>query len=215
MSTTLAALLHGWQPTADTYIRVSGYAAWWVLVLDVVVGTLAAGGVSRLIPTIRHKYQLHSVLGVLLAFLVTFHIAAIIAGHYHGWTYSDIDEMSPHLTLAHNAGIASAYLLASVYVVVALKTYVSSRVWSALHHTIPFAVLVLGTYHGLYAGTDAHSLRIILPAVMGLTFLLSVFIVRASVSYARRVKARKGRQVILTAAPYTGPMLVRRASKLR
>lgn len=211
----MAALLGGWQPTADTYIRASGLAAWWALVLDVIVGTMVAGGLSRLLPTIRQKYQLHHVLGVTAAALVAFHITAILIGHYHGWTTADITEMSPSLTLAHNAGIMAAYLLASVYIVILLRRYISARVWSALHHTLPFTVLILGTYHGLYAGTDAHTLRIILPAVIGLTFLVSVFIVRSSVSYARRVKARKTRVSQPVAASSGGPVLVRRALKLR
>lgn len=188
--------------TWTTLIRVSGLVALGLLIADVALGVLITGGVARRIVNVKQKQQAHVALGVLLVLAIITHVSAILGSHYLGWTYKDIFETGTG-TSAHSAGVIALYLIALVAISTALKRWIPVTVWRTIHHTVPFAALALVVFHGLYAGTDAKTLRIILPAVFALTLLVSIFIVRSSNSYARK----KQRKVPLIKKIYYYPLL--------
>jgi len=52
-------------------------------------------------------------------------------------------------------GIMAAYLTAALYVSFYLRPYIGYKAWRSLHY-LSFGVFVMGTLHGLFAGTDGN-----------------------------------------------------------
>jgi hypothetical protein len=179
-----------WQPTWTTGIRVSGLVAWYLLNLEVLLGTIAAGGMARLFVRPQLKFRLHSLVSWVLLVMVLVHATTIVLSHYHPdgvvWTLSFVTEIGWG-TLARNAAVIAMDLLFVIVLLSILRAWVPKKVWIRLHRVIPFVILVLATIHGLGAGTDSMDPQIIYPAIVTLTLLPCILIARRYAVHARAV----------------------------
>lgn len=181
-----------WQPTWTTVIRVTGIIAWDLLVVDATIGVMAAGGVARSTMSPRGKYRWHTIIGWALMVMILVHVLTIVLSSYQGWGWNMVTEVG-FGTVGRNAGVVAAYLLIVVFLAAILKKWLPKRLGVAFHHFAPFFVILFATIHGLLAGSDASTPQIILPGVVCLTILGTVFVVRGSVTHTRLVKASKGK----------------------
>jgi hypothetical protein len=175
---------------SDTIIQASGLVAWYLLVAEVMLGMMTAAGIARITPIkIRSKWRLHTIISWMLLAVVGIHILAILLTHWNGWTIAYITTWGWG-TLARNAAVIATWLLLVVVLTSALKTYIPLKVWQFIHRTGPVIVLALATFHGLYASGGSHRLPIIVPGVMALTLLASVFIIRLYLNHVKYHKKR-------------------------
>jgi hypothetical protein len=169
-------------------IRASGLLAWYLLIGDVLIGTMISGGVARVTLAYPRKFLTHRVLGWALLAAVATHIALILALHYKGWGLFQVALPSASGPLSRILGVTAAWLLIITLGLAVVKGHIPNRVWHWIHRRLPFTVLVLGTAHGVLAGgiRQGTELPVILPAVVALTLLASVCVVRANVTATRR-----------------------------
>jgi hypothetical protein len=170
-------------------VRVTGLAAWYLLIADVIVGTMIRGGIARVTVAFPRKFAAHRILGWVLFASVIVHIFAILNQHYHGWGIAQVAVPSPSGPLSRDCGVIAAWLLVIVIALAVFKQRVPNRLWHWIHRRIPFILLAFGTLHGLLAGgiDQGIELPVIAPAIVALTLLLSVFLVRANTTATRRL----------------------------
>lgn len=166
-------------------IRVVGLVAWYLLVLDVVIGMTLSGNVAKVVFPRQHRYRVHIAVSWLMVLAITLHVTLLVSLHYHGWTAVDVEDVRWSYTLAHNAGILTLWLLAVLLVTLIAEKLIARPTRLVLHRTVPFLILVLATLHATFAAPDARSLPILVPAVVALTYLSAVGIVRYSQTRAR------------------------------
>jgi len=187
-------MMGGWQPTWTTLIRVSGLFAWYMLILEVMVGVIATGGMARAFVKVTDKHRLHRVISWVLVGAVAIHISTIVLSKYDPkgtvWTIGYLTEVGWG-TVARNCAVVALYLLIAVMLVCVGKRWVPKKLWTRFHHSVPFIILVLATIHGLGAGTDSYTYPVMLPAVVALTILGMIFTVRRYNTFARRKNRRK------------------------
>lgn len=177
-------------------IQVAGLTAWYLLVAQVLLGTVYAAGLGRLLIAPKVKLRLHRWITVALLAAVAVHVTAVLLKHSHGWSLAQALEVGPG-SLAHNCGAAALWLLV---VVVASRwrfvgTVFGPKVRCRLHR-LSYLVLVLGTGHALLAGPDAGSLAIAGPGIACLSALAAALLGRYHKNLARnRSRARTARHL--------------------
>jgi hypothetical protein len=161
-------------------IRATGLLAWYLLAVEVTLGMMIRGGVVRVTHPYAKKMAGHQFAGVALLGAVGLHITFILNQHYNGWTTRDVDSFSLTGPLSRDLGVATAYCLIVVMVLVVVKGRIPPRLWHATHRVIPFVVLVLGTAHACLAGGigTGTEIPVVVPGVIALTLIASVGIVR-------------------------------------
>jgi hypothetical protein len=169
-------------------IRITGLVAWYVLVGDVICGTMISGGVARITIAYPRKFLVHRILGWALLAAVAFHISFILYQHYKGWGFWQIAVPSPAGPLGRNFGVVATWLLVVILALAMFKTRIPKRQWHWIHRRITFGLLAFGTTHGVLAGSVSQGtqLPVILPAVVALTLWASVCLVRLNVTATRR-----------------------------
>jgi predicted ferric reductase len=176
----LTASLVSPSPKAYWYLsRASGFVAYLLLWLSVVLGLLITGKLSRLWPGGPTTVDLHQFSGLLgLAFAV-FHALILFGDQYVGYTplqllvpFAGVDYRPVAVGLGQIAFYLSLLVGLSYYV----RRHIGFRVWRLLHFGA-FAVYALITVHGLAAGTDAASPMVVaLYSATGVvTLFLTVF----------------------------------------
>jgi hypothetical protein len=186
-------------------IRITGLVAWYLLVGDVICGTMIRGGVARITVAYPRKFLAHRVLGWTLLAAVALHISAILYQHYKGWGFWQVAIPSLAGPLGRDLGVVATWLVVVILALAVLKRRIPKRQWHWIHRRVTFVLLALGTAHGLVAGSVSQGtqLPVILPAVVALTLLASVGVVRANVTATHRrtrqtVHPRHGRRVSLS-----------------
>jgi hypothetical protein len=169
-------------------IRITGLVAWYLLVGDVICGTMMSGGVARITVAYPRKFLAHRILGWTLLAAVAVHISSILYQHYKGWGFWQVAIPSPAGPLGRDLGVVATWLLVVILVLAMLKKRIPKRQWHWIHRRVTFVLLALGTAHGLVAGSlsQGTQLPVILPAVVALTLLVSVCLVRANVTATHR-----------------------------
>ena len=169
-------------------IRITGLVAWYLLVGDVICGTMISGGVARITVAYPRKFLAHRILGWTLLAVVAAHISSILYQHYKGWGFWQVAVPSPAGPLGRDLGVVATWLLMVILVLTIGKKHIPKRQWHWIHRRVTFVLLALGTTHGLFAGSVSQGtqLPVILPAVVALTLLASVCLVRANVTATHR-----------------------------
>jgi predicted ferric reductase len=176
----------GSSPKAYWYLsRASGFVAYLLIWLSVVLGLLITGKLSRVWPGGPPTVDLHQFSGLLgLAFAV-FHGLILLGDRYVG--YTPLQLLVPfagleYRPLAVGLGQIALYVGLLVGLSFYVRRYIGFRTWRLLHFG-SFAVYVLITIHGLAAGTDVGSpVTLALYGATGLTtFFLTVFRILTSV----------------------------------
>ena len=169
-------------------IRITGLVAWYLLVGDVICGTMISGGVARVTVAYPRKFFAHRVLGWALLVAVAVHIGSILYQHYKGWGFWQVAIPSPAGPLGRDLGVVATWLLVVILALAVVKKHIPKRQWHWIHRRIPFVFLALGTAHGLVAGSlsQGTQLPVIVPGAVVLTLLASVGVVRANVTATHR-----------------------------
>jgi hypothetical protein len=180
-------------------IMIAGLVAWYLLVFQVLLGVIYAAGMGRLMITPRWKLRLHRWAASGLLAAVGTHVSAIVLTHFRGWGLAQVLMIGPG-TVARNCGVAAFWLL----LVVAAGRW--SPIFSSLGprlgrqvHRLSYPMLLLGTVHGVLAGTNAQSLAVAGPGIVGLTALAAAFLNRYHKTLTRRRRARRRARHLQTA----------------
>jgi DMSO/TMAO reductase YedYZ heme-binding membrane subunit len=179
---------------------IAGLVAWYLLVFQILLGVVYAAGLGRLLIAPRWKLRLHrwAALGLLTA--VGVHVSTIVLTHYRGWGLAEVLEIGPG-SIARNCGVATFWLL----LVIAIARW--NPVFGALGprlgrqvHRLAYPMLVLGTVHGVLAGSNAESLAISGPGIAGLSALAAAFLGRYHKTLSRRRARRRPKHVLAASA---------------
>jgi len=198
--------------TSTDIVRGSGLVAWWLLALDVLVGSILSGNLAAY--TVMHGRKLiwHRWLGHVLAASVVTHVTVLVAGNVKG--YRRLAAWGPtNGTLARNAGLVTLVMLAVVVVTSLAKVKKRiGRKWWARGHMLSLPILLVGTIHGLNAGPDANSFYVVVPGAAVLAFMVSAASSRIYRNWTRTRgnSGKRGRALDLIARPhglhYQGPV---------
>jgi predicted ferric reductase len=173
----LAASLVGPSPKAYWYLsRASGFVAYLLIWLSVVLGLLITGKLSRLWPGGPTTVDLHQFSGLLGLAFVVFHALILLGDRYVG--YTPLQLLLPfaggdYRPLAVGLGQVAGYLGALVALSFYVRRHIGYRLWRLVHFG-SFAVYALVTAHALAAGTDAGSPFVV--ALYGATALTTFFL---------------------------------------
>jgi hypothetical protein len=157
---TLAA--SGVEQTANIpwYLsRATGLVAYLLLFCTVVLGlAVRTKTLDRLVARWRVT-DVHIFLSILVIVFVAVHAAVLLTDSYIGFSAVEIlvPFASPYLPVWTGLGIIAAYLLLIVAVSFPARRITGYRFWRALHY-VTFAVYAAALAHGLFTGTDTHTL---------------------------------------------------------
>ncbi len=182
-------------------IQIAGLTAWYLLVAQVLLGTVYAAGLGRLLIAPQVKLRLHRWITVALLAAVAVHVGAVLLAHTHGWSPVQALEIGPG-SLAHNCGAAALWLL--VLVAASRGRRLGAVFGPGARrqvHRLSYLVLVFGTGHALLAGPDAGSLAIAGPGIACVSALAAALLCRYHKNLARsRSRARTARHLQRTPA---------------
>jgi predicted ferric reductase len=140
------------------YVARSGGIVAWALASLAVVGGLQLS--TRLVkrPAPAWMLDVHRFLGGLSVVFVGVHLLGLALDDFIGFQPVDflVPFMSSYKPAAVALGVVAMYLLLAVEITSLLMRRLSRRTWHAVHLT-SFVVFVIGTVHGLTAGTDRHN----------------------------------------------------------
>jgi hypothetical protein len=183
-------------------IQVAGLVAWYLLVVQVLLGVVYAAGLGRLMISPQWKSQLHRWVGVALLVAVGVHLGAVIVTHFHGWGLLQALEIGPG-TIPRNFGAVAVWLL--VFVVLSrwrpLKLTLSPRA-SRFIHRLSYLILLSGTVHAVLAGPNTSSLLVAGPGIACLTALAAAFLGRHHKNLARRPTGIRNSRPVRTTAQH-------------
>ena len=167
--------------------RASGLVAWGLLAASVVWGLALSTRVLGHRARPAWLLDLHRFLGGLAVVFTLVHVAAIAFDSYVaiGLTGVLVPLATTWRPMAVAAGVVGLYFLAAVEITSLLRKRLPNRWWRRVHYT-SFPLFVLVTVHGLAAGTDTHSGRVLLGVVV-VTMLVAVLLrIRLERVYAKR-----------------------------
>ncbi len=141
------------DPTFWILARASGLSAYVLLTASVLAGlTLKARVLGKPAPTLDvHRFLALLGLGMLALHGVALALDATVRMPLAALL---VPGASPYRPAAVAAGVVGAELMALIYVSFALRRRIGVRNWRRLHWAT-YLVFLLGTVHGLAAGTDA------------------------------------------------------------
>jgi DMSO/TMAO reductase YedYZ heme-binding membrane subunit len=137
--------------------RSGGIVAWAAAALAVVAGLQLSIRLVRR-PAPAWMLDVHRFLGGLAVAFVGVHLLGLALDDFIGFGLTDllVPFASPYRPLAVALGVVAMYLLLAVEITSLLMRHLPRRMWRAIHFS-SYAVFVLGTLHGLTAGTDRHN----------------------------------------------------------
>jgi predicted ferric reductase len=136
--------------------RAAGLTAYGLLTITVVLGTVTHSG-------LWDKWKLRSVMShvhqfVALLFIpfVALHLWGLLQDKSVQFTWEQVllPLQATYRPIPVGFGILSLYGVLVLVLSSALRRYIGSKVWRALH-ALSFPVFILVTLHGLLAGTDS------------------------------------------------------------
>ena len=156
------------EPNPKVYwflARASGFAAYLLLWLAVVLGLLVSSKLSRAWPGGPMAVDLHQFLSLLSLGAILFHALILLGDHHLGYAPLHVFvpfASHPYRPLWVGLGQVGLYLAAIVAFSFYVRRYLGARTWRLLHYG-SFAVYFLITAHALGAGTDTTA-----PTAIGL-----------------------------------------------
>jgi predicted ferric reductase len=162
------------DPTFWLLARASGLTAYVLLTLSVLAGLVVKSRpFGRALKT-AEVVDVHRFLALLgLGMLALHGVALVLDSTVHmPLAALVVPFLSPYRPTAVAFGVLTAELMALVTVSFSLRRFIGGRNWRRLHYAT-FLVFIMGTVHGLTAGTDtAHpwALALYLGAVGSVAF---------------------------------------------
>jgi DMSO/TMAO reductase YedYZ heme-binding membrane subunit len=175
--------------------RSGGLVAWSLAALSVLWGFVLSSKLWRGRVSGPKLLDLHRFLGGLAVVFMAVHLLGLFADSY---THFGPVELLVPMTSDYRPGavawgVVAFYLVLAVELTSLLRNRLPERVWRAVH-VLSVPVFVLGTVHGLLAGTDAHKAWVWWPAVLVTAFVVASFVARlVSIGAPSRPGERPGR----------------------
>ncbi len=177
------------ESLAWTFLRLSGVAGYALLGLSVALGALTS---SRFIPAWLAKplqFGWHGLLSGAALALVVVHGAFSLVDATYPQTAAGVlvPGLATYAPVALALGTLAFYAMTTVYVSYGLRTRVPAR-WTKRLHLLAYPAFILGTLHGVMAGSDR------------LTWLYGLTLMVVAMATAVRLLERRGPK----RAPATG-----------
>jgi sulfoxide reductase heme-binding subunit YedZ len=186
MNTTdlLKALLGISARTPWHLSRSAGTVAYLLLLGSTVWGLILSSKIVKEAVPAAISLAMHNILSWLALAFTVFHALVLLMDNYYTYTLADltIPFIGPYRPGWVGFGIIALYMMALVTISFSFRKQIGQKRWHTLHY-LSFAVFVLATVHGLFAGTDSGNMN------MQLIYLGSGLLVFFLTSY--RVLTRK------------------------
>ncbi|HEX4819958.1 MAG TPA: ferric reductase-like transmembrane domain-containing protein [Acidimicrobiales bacterium] len=172
--------------------RATGYVAWGLVAVSVIVGLLLSTRLTNGRPKPAWLLDLHRFLAGAAVVFTGLHLIGLVADTYVHFGVADllVPFASNWKPGAVALGVVGLYLLAAVEVSSLLMRRLPRRVWRAIH-ALSYVLFWTATFHLLTAGTDARN-----PVSR-----LSTALVMATVVFLSLVRALGGRGAARTRTP--------------
>ena len=139
--------------------RSAGLVAYGLATCSVLVGVTTFSWTRGRNPSRAIAYDLHRSLALLTLLVVGAHVLLLALDRFVGFGPKDL--LVPFASWYRPAwtglGVVAAYLLLAVYFSFYVRSRIGYKTWRTLHYAA-FAVFVLGTAHGVRAGSDSAAL---------------------------------------------------------
>lgn len=136
--------------------RASGIVAWLLLTVTVLWGIASSADLFGRRRRVAWLVDLHRWLGALTVAFVTLHLGALVADSYVH--FAPVDLLVPFASdwkpLPVALGVVALWGLVAVQATSLAMRRLRRRTWHTVH-LAGYAVFVLGSFHGITAGTDA------------------------------------------------------------
>jgi DMSO/TMAO reductase YedYZ heme-binding membrane subunit len=175
--------------------RSGGLVAWALASLSVLWGFVLSSKLWRGRASGPKLLDLHRFLGGLAVVFTGVHLLGLFADSYthYGPVELFVPMASDYRPGAVAWGVVGFYLLLAVEITSLLRNKMPERLWRALHF-LSIPVFVLGTVHGLLAGTDTDAGWAWWPGVIVTALVVAAFVARlVSVGTRTPNVARPGR----------------------
>ena len=135
--------------------RSGGVAAWAMLAFSVLWGLVLSTKAFGSKPRPNWVLDLHRFVGGAAVVFTGIHVASLVLDSYisFGLTEILVPFTSSYRPAAVAWGVTAMYVLLAVEVTSLLRKRLSKRAWRATHY-LSFPLFILGTAHGVTAGTD-------------------------------------------------------------
>lgn len=173
--------------------RAGGIVAWVLVTLAVLWGLLLSTKVISRRGAPAWLLDLHRWLGALSIVFTAIHLIGLVADSYvyFGWSELFVPMASDWQPGPVAWGIVAFYLLVAVEVTSLLMRRLPRRLWRYVHWS-SYAVFVLGSIHGLQAGTDTANRYYVWTGLVSVQLVLFLTVVRLA---AQRRFRRRNRLV--------------------
>ena len=158
------------DPTVWFLARASGLTAYVLLTLSVLAGLVVKSKpFGRAVKT-ASVVDVHRFLAVLGLGMLALHATALVLDStvHISLAALVVPFASAYRSAAVTAGVVAAELMALVTISFSLRKWIGARNWRRLHWAT-YLIFVLGTLHGLTAGTDTWAYPLYLGAVGAVT----------------------------------------------
>ena len=166
------------DPTLWYLTRAAALSAYVLLVVTVDVGILRSIASSLRVRVSWALDELHQFVALLTGAFVALHLLFLLFDAYLPFSLANllIPLDQPFKPLPVDFGVLGFYALAVVLVSSWMRRSISYRTWRTLHY-LTYALFVLVTLHGIYAGSDSafpwtHALYI--GAAASVAFLTAI-----------------------------------------
>jgi methionine sulfoxide reductase heme-binding subunit len=187
--------------------RASGIVAWLILTLTVLWGIASSADLFGRRRRVAWLVDLHRWLGALTVAFVALHLGALVADSYVHFGPTDlfVPFASDWKPLPVALGVVALWGLMAVQATSVAMRRLRRRTWHAIH-LAGYGVFVLGSFHGITAGTDATQPMYAITTAASMLAVGWASIRRIRVLDDRRRRSASSDAVIAAARP-GGPVV--------
>ena len=139
--------------------RASGLLAYVLATASVLFGLASATRAGNPKPGLGFVADVHRALSLLTLLVIGGHVLFLALDSYA--SFGPLDLLVPFASWYRpvwtGLGVLAAYLAVAVYASFYIRSLIGYRAWRAVHY-VSFGVFVLGTMHGVLAGTDGGAM---------------------------------------------------------
>jgi DMSO/TMAO reductase YedYZ heme-binding membrane subunit len=171
--------------------RASGFVAWVLVVASLLWGLAVSGRFTRRHPSPAWVLDVHRFLGGLAVSFTGIHLVALVFDSYvyFGWSELLVPFASDWNPGPVAWGIVGFYLLLAIELTSLAMRWLPRSLWRWVHRS-SYALAVVVTIHGVFAGTDARSPAVRIGIAVGLGLFTTALIIRLWLPSLRREERR-------------------------
>jgi DMSO/TMAO reductase YedYZ heme-binding membrane subunit len=158
VGTTLVSALAITEKTPWYFTRSAGTVAYLLLASSTIWGLLLSTKLLKEMVPAALALAMHNILSWLAVLLTGLHALALLWDSFYTYTLADltIPFIGPYRPGWVGLGIIGFYLMFLTSLSFNLRKRIGQKRWRQLHYAT-FAVYILGTVHGVMAGTDSSN----------------------------------------------------------